>query len=81
MNGLTDCKAYSLADCWAEFPVRLRRLRYPWVEQSSSDLHRRDEGRSEILDSTVLDGNASGRKRERVRARARKAEGATGGYG
>jgi hypothetical protein len=26
MNGLIDCNAYSLADCWPEFPVRLRRL-------------------------------------------------------
>jgi hypothetical protein len=38
MNGLIDCNAYSLADCWPEFPVRLRRLRYPWAEQSSSEL-------------------------------------------
>jgi hypothetical protein len=49
MDGLIYCNAYSLANCWAEFPVRLRRLRYPWTEQSSSELHRRDEGRSEIM--------------------------------
>jgi hypothetical protein len=49
MNGLTDCYPYSLADYWPEFPVRLRRLRYPWAEQSSSELHRRDEGHSERM--------------------------------